>query len=131
MKQRVLTEANLTSLVALVNQELSQAARETHTRREEVEAHIEDLRARLHKLYGALETGQLSVEDLAPRIKELRGHIEGLEARHSSFDSIREAPLRLTREEVLSAVQVGSPRFSHLQSSRCQVHAATVSRQLT
>jgi DNA invertase Pin-like site-specific DNA recombinase len=104
LKHRVLTEANLTSLVELVNQELSQAVRETHTRREEVQSHIEDLRARLHKLYGALETGQLSLEDLAPRIKELRSQIEESESRHSSFDSNRETALRLTRVEVLSQV---------------------------
>jgi hypothetical protein len=104
LKHRVLTEANLTSLVELVNQELSQAVRETHTRREEVQSHIEELRARLHKLYGALETGQLSLEDLAPRIKELRSQIEESESRHSSFDSTRETALRLRREEVLSQV---------------------------
>ena len=105
LKQRVLTEANLTSLVELVNEELSQAARETHTRREEVQAQIEDLRARLHKLYGALETGQLSLDDLAPRIKELRSQIEESDARHSSFDATREASVRLTRAQVLSQVR--------------------------
>ena len=47
----------------------------------------------------------LNVEDLAPRIKEPRCHIEELEARHSSFDSTKEASLRLTREEVRSQVR--------------------------
>lgn len=40
VKKRVLTEANLTSLIELVYEELSQAARETDQRRGEIEAHL-------------------------------------------------------------------------------------------
>jgi hypothetical protein len=105
LKQRILTEANLISLVELVNEELSLAVRETDQRRGEIEARLEDLRARLHKLYGALETGQLTVDDLAPRIKELRTQIEEFEARRDSVDKARTGEVSLTRAEVLAQVR--------------------------
>lgn len=105
LRERVLTEANLTSLVELVNEELSQAARETDQRRGEIDARLEDLRARLHKLYGALETGHLAVDDIAPRIKELRAQIEENEARRKSVDKNKERALRLTRADMLVQVR--------------------------
>jgi len=45
-----------------------------------VEKEIGDLRRRLSKLYDALETEQLSMKDLAPRIQELRQRQDQLEA---------------------------------------------------
>lgn len=105
LKQRILTEANLISLVELVNDELSQAVRETDQRRLEIEARLEDLRARLHMLYGALETGQLTVDDLAPRIKELRIQIEEFEERRDSIDKARTGKVSLTRTQVLAQVR--------------------------
>ncbi len=36
------------------------------------DAESKDIRARLSKLYGALETGKVSPDDLGPRIRELR-----------------------------------------------------------
>jgi len=37
-----------------------------------IDAESKDIRARLSKLYDALETGKLCLDDLAPRIRELR-----------------------------------------------------------
>lgn len=37
-----------------------------------IDLEFEDVRARLAKLYDVLETGKLSLDDLAPRIKELK-----------------------------------------------------------
>ena len=37
-----------------------------------VDTELKDVRARLSKLYDALETGKLELNDLAPRIKELK-----------------------------------------------------------
>jgi chromosome segregation ATPase len=49
------------------------------TRLAVIDAQLEDVRRRLHKLYDALETGKLEVEDLAPRIKELNAQKDDLE----------------------------------------------------
>ena len=37
-----------------------------------IDAELRDVRARLSRLYDALETGKLDLDDLAPRIKELK-----------------------------------------------------------
>ena len=39
---------------------------------------MDDVRARLSKLYDVLETGKLSLDDLSPRIKELKAKQDGL-----------------------------------------------------
>jgi site-specific DNA recombinase len=72
IKATLLTEDNLRELVKLTNEEISQAKGQYEERLAVIEAQLEELRRRLHKLYDALETGKLEVEDLAPRIKELR-----------------------------------------------------------
>jgi site-specific DNA recombinase len=72
IKANLLTEDNLRELVKLTNEEISQAKEQYEERLAVIEAQFEDLRWRLHKLYDALETGKLDVEDLAPRIKELK-----------------------------------------------------------
>jgi chromosome segregation ATPase len=41
-------------------------------RLEIIDTEVRDVRARLTKLYEALETGKLDLDDLAPRIKELK-----------------------------------------------------------
>ncbi|MGC8834398.1 MAG: hypothetical protein ACP5R4_10125, partial [Armatimonadota bacterium] len=63
-----------------------------------------DLRERLHKLYNALEIGKLDVEDLAPRIKELRGQIDELEGKRLDLiESIRDAKVELLEASVVKA----------------------------
>ncbi|MGC8576287.1 MAG: recombinase family protein, partial [Caldisericum sp.] len=79
VKANILTEQNLAELVRLTNEEIGQAKNEYEERQSVIDGQLEDLRDRLHKLYSALETGKLDVEDLAPRIKELRGQIDKLE----------------------------------------------------
>ena len=52
---------------------------------EGVDRQIGDLRERLHKLYDALETGKLGIDELAPRIRELKARIGELEKQRNSF----------------------------------------------
>ena len=59
-------------LVGLVNKELDSTHDILGDRLDAVDAELNDVRIRLSKLYDALETGKLSLDDLAPRIKELR-----------------------------------------------------------
>jgi site-specific DNA recombinase len=59
---------------------------------------------RLHKLYDALETGKLEVEDLAPRIKELKAQTDDLEEKRVNLiESIREAKVDLLEASVVRA----------------------------
>ena len=72
LQARVLTRENVELLVKMVNEELQTAASGLRDRLEIVDTELRDVRARLTKLYEALETGKLDLDDLAPRIKELK-----------------------------------------------------------
>ncbi len=100
LKRRVLTEENLTSLVRMVNEEFAQATKDSRGLLEETESRLTDLAERLRRLYAALETGRLSVDDLAPRIKELRSQIHDLEAHKAQVESGLEGGLQVGASEI-------------------------------
>lgn len=55
-----------------MNQELDSAQVVFRNKLDAIDTELNDIRARLSKLYDALETGKLSLNDLSPRIRELR-----------------------------------------------------------
>ena len=75
----ILDEENLQKLAHMVNEELAQSARAVEQNLGRVDAQLRGLRQRLDRHYEALETGQLAIEDLAPRIKTIRESIAALE----------------------------------------------------
>lgn len=79
LKTHVLTEKNLKSLLNIIIDETKQSKRVLEQQLITINKQIEKTNARLGKLYDSLETGRLDVEDLAPRIKELRMQIEELQ----------------------------------------------------
>ena len=79
IKEHILTRENLTELVYLVNEEIGAAASEHRQRLQTVVEEIADVKRRLEKLYDALETGKVSLDDLAPRIQQLRLRQEQLQ----------------------------------------------------
>ena len=87
LRARVLTEENIEELVTLVNEELQASSIGLKERMDVLDAELGDLCARLDRHYEALETGQLDLEDLAPRIKEIRdrqGQLEEAKVRLES-----------------------------------------------
>jgi hypothetical protein len=78
LQSKVLTDENLEELVTLVNEELQSASCGLKDRMDIIDAELGDVRARLSKLYDALETGKLDLDDLVPRIKELKVRQEEL-----------------------------------------------------
>ena len=72
LKARVLTDDNMEELVKLVNEELQATCCGLKDRLDAIDTELQDVRVRLGKLYEALETGKLDLNDLAPRIKELK-----------------------------------------------------------
>jgi hypothetical protein len=78
LKLRVLTEENLSKLIQMINEDVNQGKSQVEEQLEEKDGQIEVFNGRLDKLYAALETGKLDMDDLAPRIKELRSQIEAL-----------------------------------------------------
>jgi len=71
IKSYILTEENLEELVKLTNEELCQSCSENRKRLELIQAQIEEIDSRLSKLYDAIETGEFTGGELAPRIKVL------------------------------------------------------------
>jgi site-specific DNA recombinase len=78
IKERILTRENLIELVRLINDELDSTSNEYHNRLEVLNNEIADVSNRLERLYDAVETGHLSLGDLAPRIQQLRKRQEQL-----------------------------------------------------
>jgi site-specific DNA recombinase len=72
LKQKVLTQEYLEDLVKLVNEELDSTHGLLKDKLDSIDAELNDVKLRLSKLYDVLETGKLNLDDLAPRIKELK-----------------------------------------------------------
>lgn len=93
LKDRILTEDHLSGLVRLVNEELAQAQTSSFGRIQEVQGRVDDLRKRLDRLYGAIETGEIELDALGPRIKELQGRIETIEAEKRTIEAEESSPI--------------------------------------
>jgi hypothetical protein len=78
IKNRILNDEWLEELVRLVNEELNATHSVYRERLEVIDTELNDARTRLSRLYDALETGKLSLDDLAPRIKELKTRTDEL-----------------------------------------------------
>ena len=68
----ILNHRNIEELVRLVNEELKDSSQELRHRLSLLGQERRHLDGRLERLYDALETGKLELDDLAPRIRELR-----------------------------------------------------------
>ncbi len=56
----------------MVNEEPASAHVVLHQKLSDIDAEIKDVEARLLKLYDVLESGKFELNDLAPRIREMR-----------------------------------------------------------
>ena len=72
IRSKVLKDEVLERLVTLVNEDLDTAHSAYAEKLGVIDAELKDVNSRLTKLYDALETGKLDLNDLAPRIKELK-----------------------------------------------------------
>jgi site-specific DNA recombinase len=72
IKNHVLTTENLTKLAEFVSQELSYSSESYKEESNTIETQLIDSSGRLQRVYDAIETGKISLDDLAPRIHELR-----------------------------------------------------------
>ena len=80
IRERILNEETIVALVTMVAEEIDAMAGELAGRLEVIEAELGDVRKRLERLYEALETSELTLEVLSPRIFSLRHREEQLEA---------------------------------------------------
>ena len=80
IRERILNGETITELVTLVAEGIDAIAGVISGRLEVIEVELEDVRKRLEKLYEAIETSDLTLEILSPRIMSLRHREEQLEA---------------------------------------------------
>jgi len=105
LKDRVLTDENLTALVDLVNEEMNKDRRGARERVTAIETQLRTLNGRLDKLYVALESGHVDMADIGPRIKALRQEIESLEEQKRETIAQEAAPFRVSQAEVRRCVE--------------------------
>ena len=86
IKEEILIEKNLTELMKIVNEEMDASAAENHEKLATITQAEVDVNRRLERLYNALETGTLQLEDLAPRKKEQRQRQENLRITRSQLE---------------------------------------------
>jgi site-specific DNA recombinase len=102
IKERILTEKNLRELVRLVNEEMDAQASETRQRLDTVRAEIADVNRRLERLYDALESGKLTLNDLSPRIQFLRHREDQLQALRLELEGLlAERKIQLADEKMV------------------------------
>ena len=100
IRENVLTESNIRTLVKLVDEEMDGVAKEQRQKLETIEAELVDVKRRLGRLYDLAETTDLDIDDFKPRIREHRERQEKLEA------TAEEARAMLSqRREVLDDVE--------------------------
>jgi site-specific DNA recombinase len=83
LKDHVLTEKNLKELMNMVLDEMNTNKKDLQKQLVTLEKQLEVFRGKLDKLYNSLETGKLDIDDLAPRIKELKTQINTLETKRN------------------------------------------------
>jgi site-specific DNA recombinase len=88
IKERILTPENLIELAKLVNEEMDSVAVQYHGDLDDIMEEISNTNRRLERLYDALETGKLGLDELAPRIQELRRHQEKLQVRKIGIECL-------------------------------------------
>jgi site-specific DNA recombinase len=121
LKRVVLTEDNLRELVRLVNEELMTSHKGLKERLKVIDDELDDVRSRLSKLYDTLETGMLSVKDLAPRIKEFK----------ERQDKLTQSRVQAEADSVLSEAQLVDLNIvkAHVEDLRSLLDEASTSKR--
>lgn len=107
IKESILTEQNLKDLIKLVNEELIRNTSHRDEQLHQLEKQLQQIKDKLVRLYAALESGKLDIDDLAPRIKELRTSQQKLEQkRNELLDTVQsEMSASLDAENVMEYVR--------------------------
>ena len=100
IRSNILTDGSIRALVKVVGEEMDGVAREQRKRLETIDSELTDVRRRLDRLYNLVETTDLDMADVTPRIRDHREWQQRLEI------SAEEARAILSqRREVLDDVK--------------------------
>jgi len=86
IRGHVLTPVNLSELARLVADELNSKNIEYEAEIDPLRAEIAVCKRKLERLYDVVEEGKVSIDDLAPRIKERKDQLEKLLARIADLE---------------------------------------------
>jgi site-specific DNA recombinase len=87
IKERILTRENLIDIVHLVNEEMHSATQSRQNELVSLSSAIEDINHRLERLYDAIETGKLNLDDMVVRIRDLQQHQQVLHTKRIEIES--------------------------------------------
>ena len=104
IKEQILTKENLIRLVELVNEELDSASNSYKDELDGISSELSTISNRLERLYDAVETGEIALRDLTPRIHDLRDSQQKLHTRRAEIECM----LSDRRIELASLGQVTS-----------------------
>ena len=79
IRDNILTESNIRDLVRLVDEEMDGMAREQRQRLETAEEELAEVRRKMDRLWYVVESSDLEINDILPRIREHRERQEKLE----------------------------------------------------
>ena len=100
IREHILTESNVRDLVRLVDEEMDGVAREERAKLETLEAEVAEVRRRMDRLWHAVETSDLEINDILPRIRQ---HQERQERLETAVEDARSALAE--RRAVLDSVE--------------------------
>ena len=81
IKDNILTEENLMELVKITNEQLRVDRRRCEKQLDTLEQDNKELELKLGRLYAAIESGKVDIDDLAPRLRQLRAEQRQLKER--------------------------------------------------
>ena len=94
IRDNILTEGNIRDLVKMVDEEMDGVAHEQRKKLESIESELAEVKRWLDRLYRAIETTDLDISDVAPRIREHRERERKLQ------DTAREVEATLAERRV-------------------------------
>jgi site-specific DNA recombinase len=88
VKEHILTEENLREVARQVNEEMDTSVVKYREELDIISTGVTGINSRLEKLYDALETGKIELDDLSPRIRQLRQQQQQLQARKWELEAL-------------------------------------------
>ena len=100
IREHILTESNVRNLVRLVDDEMDGVAREEGLKLKSTEKELAGVRRRMERLWQTVETSDMEISDILPRIRKHQEHEERLER---AADEVR--ALLTERRTMLDSVE--------------------------
>ena len=101
IRDHILTEGNIRELVKMLDEEMDGVAREERERLETIEAELEEVRRKMDRLWHIVESSDMEVNDILPR---LRVHQERQAQLEESAEEARS--ILAERRELLDSADV-------------------------